>query len=130
MTKIITQLSALKSGFNNLLNAISPCVRGPKKEKSSIGRLSSTIGSIFLAGLSLVLMDSRIAQAAPPSGYMLVFDEEFNGPLDVAPGTGWAAGHKWTAHTPYDGDFGSAYFTGPSENKTTPDPFSIFEMVY
>jgi hypothetical protein len=81
-----------------------------------------TIGNILLAGLSLVLWDSGSAQAAPPPGYNLVFDEEFNGPLDVPPWTGWAPGHKWTTHTPYGGDFGQAYSTGPDENATTPDP--------
>jgi beta-glucanase (GH16 family) len=125
MLKIIQQLGGLKAGFNNSLNAISHRVRRPKKGMSSFCGFSSTIGSIFLAGLSLVLMDCRTAQAAPPAGYKLVFDEEFNGPLDVAPWTGWAPGHKWTAHTPYTGDFGAAYFTGPSENATTPDPFNI-----
>jgi hypothetical protein len=125
MLKIIQQLGGLKAGFNNSLNAISHRVRPPKKGMSSFCGFSSTIGSIFLAGLSLVLMDCRTAQAAPPAGYKLVFDEEFNGPLDVAPWTGWAPGHKWTAHTPYTGDFGAAYFTGPSENATTPDPFNI-----
>ena len=65
----------------------------------------------------------------PPPGYQLVFDEEFNGrKLEVATGKGWGpivTPIKWTAHTPYAGDFGAAYFTGPSENGTTPDPFSI-----
>ena len=64
----------------------------------------------------------------PPPGYKMVFDEEFNGPLEIATVTGWGpivSPIKWTAHTPYGGDFGDAYFTGPSENPTTPDPFSI-----
>jgi beta-glucanase (GH16 family) len=72
------------------------------------------------------------AQANPPPGYTLVFDEEFNGPLDLAPGTGWGDGitqHKWYCHTPYGGDFGDAYFSGPQDGKG-PDgqlmsPFSV-----
>ena len=67
-------------------------------------------------------------EATPVPGYKLVFDEEFSGPLQVAPGKGWGplvSPTKWIAHTPYGGDFGDAYFTGPNENATTPDPFSI-----
>ena len=107
------------------LNPNSRGVRKPKKDKSSFYRSLSTIGKILLVGFSLLVLDSRSAQAAQPPGYRLVFDEEFNGPLDVPPGTGWGAGHKWTTHTPYGGDFGQAYFTGPNENATTPDPFSL-----
>jgi beta-glucanase (GH16 family) len=75
---------------------------------------------------------SRIkAQMAPAGGpdltnYTLVFDEEFSGPLDVPSDYGWGSGGttKWITHTPYAGDFGDAYFTGPSEPGTD-DPFSI-----
>jgi beta-glucanase (GH16 family) len=115
----------LKPRPNDRLNLNSLWVQRPKKKKSLSFGSPSTIGSLFLAGILIVLMDSRTAQATPPSGYHLVFAEEFNGPLDVASWTGWRPGHKWTAHTPYGGDFGSAYFTGPSENATTPDPFIL-----
>jgi beta-glucanase (GH16 family) len=53
------------------------------------------------------------------TGYRLTFSDEFNGPLDVSsrgPNT------KWIAHTPYNGDFGDAWFTDPTFN---PSPFSI-----
>ena len=82
----------------------------------------------ILACVALPLLFSQWAAASPPPGYNLVFDEEFNGPLQVASGKGWGpmvAPLKWIAHTPYGGDFGNAYFTGPSENATTPDPFSV-----
>jgi beta-glucanase (GH16 family) len=72
------------------------------------------------------------AQANPPPGYTLVFDEEFDGPLDIAPGTGWGGGttqYKWYCHTPYGGDFGDAWFSGPDDGPTeTPpaaNPFSV-----
>jgi beta-glucanase (GH16 family) len=71
------------------------------------------------------------AQEAPAVGpdlskYTLVFDEEFSGPLNVPSGYGWGSGGttKWITHTPYAGDFGEAYFTGPGEPGTD-DPFSI-----
>jgi beta-glucanase (GH16 family) len=120
----INRLDVSEFGANDYLNAKPQRVRQVKKDKFFFCS-PRTIGNILLAGLSLVLWDSRSAQAAPPPGYNLVFDEEFNGPLDVPPWTGWAPGHKWTTHTPYGGDFGQAYFTGPDENATTPDPFSI-----
>src|SRR5215510_11338306 len=51
-------------------------------------------------------------------GYRLVFEEEFDKPLDVSargPGT------RWTAHTPWNGDFGDAAFSDPE-----PDfPFTV-----
>jgi beta-glucanase (GH16 family) len=82
---------------------------------------------LTLVCLSLVLIASHSAQATAPPGYKLVFDEEFNGPFQISPGTGWGPMTpplKWIAHTPYSGDFGDAYFTGPSE-PNTPDPFSL-----
>jgi hypothetical protein len=90
----------------------------------------------FVAGfvLSVLFASAQFstAQAQPPTGYTLVFDEEFNGPLDVAPGSGWgdaASHHKWTCHTPYGGDFGDTYFSGPQDGKgpngQLMSPFSI-----
>jgi Glycosyl hydrolases family 16 len=52
------------------------------------------------------------------TGYHLTFSDEFDGPLNISnvgPGT------KWIAHTPYNGDFGDAYFTDPANN---PSPFA------
>jgi hypothetical protein len=53
------------------------------------------------------------------TGYTLVFDEEFNGPLSVS---AYGPGTKWIAHTPYKGDFGEAWFCNPIDPKS---PFSI-----
>jgi beta-glucanase (GH16 family) len=86
-------------------------------------------GFFLLLGCSfLSLIFAQSASATPPPGYTMAFDEEFSGPLAVSSGTGWGLlvpPKKWTAHTPYGGDFGNAYFTGPNENATTPDPFSV-----
>lgn len=86
-------------------------------------------GFFLLLGCSfLSLIFAQSASATPPPGYTMAFDEEFSGPLAVSPGTGWGLlvpPRKWTAHTPYGGDFGNAYFTGPNENATTPSPFSV-----
>jgi Glycosyl hydrolases family 16 len=57
------------------------------------------------------------------SGYEVSFREEFDGPLDISnagPGT------RWTAHTPYNGDFGDAKFTDPAAAES---PFSIRDGV-
>jgi beta-glucanase (GH16 family) len=53
------------------------------------------------------------------TGYRLVFEEEFTGPLSVS---AYGPGTKWIAHTPYGGDFGEAWFTDPT---FSPSPFSI-----
>jgi beta-glucanase (GH16 family) len=86
-------------------------------------------GFFLLLGCSfLSLIFGQSASATPPPGYTMAFDEEFSGPLAVAPGVGWGplvSPQKWIAHTPYAGDFGNAYFTGPNENATTPSPFSV-----
>ncbi|MBV9644102.1 MAG: glycoside hydrolase family 16 protein, partial [Verrucomicrobia bacterium] len=49
------------------------------------------------------------------TGYTLVYDEEFNGPLSVS---AYGPGTKWIAHTPYGGDFGEAWFSSPTEPKS------------
>jgi len=89
------------------------------------------VGIVIFAILDFSPFLSTKAQVAPAAGpdltgYTLVFDEEFNGPLDVPSRYGWGSGGttKWITHTPYTGDFGEAYFTGPSEPGTD-DPFSI-----
>lgn len=65
-------------------------------------------------------------QAAPPAGYTLVFHDEFDGPLSIPGWTGWDANPptKWICHTPFSGDFGEAWFSGPGEPNTA-NPFSI-----
>lgn len=49
----------------------------------------------------------RIAPLLDLTGYTMTFSEEFDGPLDVS---NWGPGTKWIAHTPYNGDFGDAWF--------------------
>jgi beta-glucanase (GH16 family) len=62
----------------------------------------------------------------PPPDYKLVFNEEFDGPLNVS---NWGLPKaKWMAHTPYAGDFGNAWFTGPNE-PGIPSPFSVKEGI-
>src|ERR1700731_2215453 len=46
------------------------------------------------------------------TGYTLAFDEEFNGPLNIS---SYGPGTKWIAHTPYGGDFDSAWFCNPTD---------------
>jgi Glycosyl hydrolases family 16 len=81
---------------------------------------------LILVCISAAIIASDSTQAMPPPGYKLIFDEEFRGPLSVPPGTGWGATPptRWITHTPYGGDFGNAWFTGPSE-PGTPSPFSV-----
>lgn len=69
----------------------------------------------------------------PPAGYKLVFQSNFNQYLqkEIAWGTGWGPivpPVQFITHTPYSGDFGTAYFTGPDEthgdnNGPVPNPF-------
>jgi Glycosyl hydrolases family 16 len=87
-------------------------------------------------GLFVLLLVS--AQGAPDlTGYKLVFDEELSGHISdkLSPGYGWGpivAPHRFIEHTPYGGDFGNAYFTGPHEDngdgtgKVPPSPFSLY----
>jgi beta-glucanase (GH16 family) len=61
------------------------------------------------------------AQMIDPAGLVLSFDENFDR-LDVSargPGT------RWTAHTPWNGDFGDAEFVNPTRNY----PFTIHNGV-
>ena len=91
-------------------------------------RFSPSQPCLVALGFLLAFLFSPAAHAAPPAGYQQVFDEEFTGPLQVAGSTGWGpivSPLKWIAHTPYGGDFGQAYFTGPHENASTPSPFSV-----
>jgi beta-glucanase (GH16 family) len=76
---------------------------------------------IFLATIVL-----NSTQAEPPPGYRLVCDEDFTGRLNVS---NWGTPPaKWIAHTPYAGDFGSAWFTGPNDPGTI-SPFSVKDGV-
>jgi hypothetical protein len=72
--------------------------------------------------LPIATIFSFAAGATPPPGYHLVFAEEFSGPLSVS---NWGTPpSKWIAHVPSGGDFGEAWFTGPSEPKIR-SPFAV-----
>jgi beta-glucanase (GH16 family) len=62
--------------------------------------------------IAITLLVLNSTHATPPLGYNLVFDEEFNGPLSIS---AYGPGTKWIAHTPYGGDFGSAWFCNPTD---------------
>ncbi|MGB9876307.1 MAG: glycoside hydrolase family 16 protein [bacterium] len=81
--------------------------------------------------IGTLIVDSKASPLSPDTagkktldlrGYELVFNEDFNGPLDVS---AWGPGTRWIAHTPWHGDFGDAAFADP-----TPDfPFTIKDGV-
>jgi hypothetical protein len=54
--------------------------------------------------------DSEGPRTLDLSGYELAFDEGFDGALDVS---AWGPGTRWSAHTPWKGDFGDALFADP-----------------
>ncbi len=66
--------------------------------------------------------DSEGAKTLDLSGYEITFADEFDGPLDVS---AWGPGTKWTAHTPWNGDFGDARFMDPADGF----PFTIVKGV-
>lgn len=92
------------------------------------GRLKLKVGkgvteeAGFRYHVGTLIVDSK-APAVPPdtqgrrtldlTGYELVFNEDFEGPLDVSP---WGPGTRWIAHTPWSGDFGDAAFADPTPN--------------
>jgi beta-glucanase (GH16 family) len=81
---------------------------------------------LILFCISIAIFVSNSTQAMPPPDYKLVFNEEFDGPLNVS---NWGLPKaKWMAHTPYAGDFGNAWFTGPNE-PGIPSPFSVKEGI-
>jgi beta-glucanase (GH16 family) len=99
--------------------------------------------TLFLIGLAALpaLADPLPSPGTAPAGprpvvsgldnYQITFDEEFDGPLSIPDGSGWDAGGatRWICHTPYSGDFGDAWFSGPADGKG-PDgnpmsPFSV-----
>lgn len=65
--------------------------------------------------------------AAPP-GYVMVFNDEFDGPLDVS---SFGPGTKWIAHTPDYGDFGNSIFGMQTGNEmTTSNSCLVLKMWY
>jgi beta-glucanase (GH16 family) len=84
------------------------------------GRLLASLVAVLLLGGSLALAGRWLQDGAvdPPqsadrldlSKYALTFSEEFDDLSVSAAGPGT----RWTAHTPYGGDFGDARFTDPS----------------
>lgn len=83
-------------------------------------RLSSLAGVIAI-GASTILCCPRPARALDLSKMHIVFDEDFVSMSVSAqdPGT------RWTAHTPWGGDFGDAKFVDPSPGF----PFTVAEGI-
>ena len=54
--------------------------------------------------------------------YELVFNDEFDKPLDVS---AWGPNTRWIAHTPWKGDFGDAAFNDPAPDH----PFTVKDGV-
>lgn len=97
---------------------------------------SGAFVAIILA-LKLTSTTTPVPAVASLSNYVLAFNDEFTGPLNIALGTGFGSipPAKWIAHTPYVGDFGTAYFTGPNEPNgdgtglIPPNPFSTLNGI-
>jgi hypothetical protein len=85
---------------------------------------AGTSGNIVISNTGTdgyVVADAvRIAPLLDLSGYTMTFSEEFDGPLSVS---NWGPGTKWIAHTPYNGDFGDAWFGYDPVNGI--NPYSI-----
>lgn len=72
---------------------------------------SYEIGTITIdANATPPKADTEAPKTLDLRGYHLTFNEEFDSPLDVSP---HGPGTRWTAHTPWNGDFGDAWFTDP-----------------
>lgn len=76
------------------------------------------LGVLLASSVSTLGAWRWLAAAAPPpegqldlNGYSLLFEEDFDKPLDVSP---WGPRSRWIAHTPWNGDFGDAAFADPS----------------
>jgi hypothetical protein len=79
---------------------------------------------LIIVCISILVIVANSIQAKPRPGYALVFNEEFNGALSIS---NWGSPPaKWMAHTPYAGDFGDAWFTGPNKPGIS-SPFSVSE---
>jgi hypothetical protein len=81
--------------------------------KSVIARDDSSyeIGSITIdSNAPAAKADTEGPKTLNLRGYHLTFNEEFDSPLDISP---HGPGTRWTAHTPWNGDFGDAWFTDP-----------------
>jgi hypothetical protein len=77
---------------------------------SKLGRMKRLL--ILLFALLCIATPPRNAHAQAPAvnlppNYHLVFQEDFQTPLSVS---NYGPGTSWIAHTPYGGDFGSAWF--------------------
>ena len=95
-------------------------------DKDDRAELMAAPGVKTLPGFAYEIGIVRVDRAAPRpradtegaatldlTGYKMTFDEEFSAPLDVSahgPGT------RWTAHTPWNGDFGDAAFADPTND--------------
>lgn len=87
---------------------------------------------LSIIALSIVTCNAQVGSKIDLTQYHLTFHDEFNvSPYDgsglsineplgsvLSPGGGWGpmnAPARWIEHTPWSGDFGLAYFTGPAE---------------
>jgi beta-glucanase (GH16 family) len=81
--------------------------------------LRGTVGGALLLAITASTMpvDPHVGERLSLAGYEVTFDEPFDR-LDVSP---HGPGTRWTAHTPWNGDFGDATFIDPRANA----PFRI-----
>lgn len=74
-------------------------------------RSANVIAQLMVIGGAIVMASgAQAASSINPTGRALIFDEEFDTLSVSADG----AGTVWSAHTPWNGDFGQARFTDPS----------------
>ncbi|MDD2875834.1 MAG: glycoside hydrolase family 16 protein [Acidiphilium sp.] len=87
--------------------------------------MSWNTGKFAAAGIVLMLDCCRgTAATLNLSGYRMTFDETFS-KLDIS---AYGPGTQWTAHTPWNGDFGDAIFGNPGPDgpfAITPDGLTI-----
>jgi hypothetical protein len=98
-----------------------PNVNPPPTSSSATSSASSVSSASVPSTSSSSSSSSSSSIAATKAGYTLVFQDEFD-TLDVSangPNT------KWTAHTPWHGDFGDALFADP----TPGFPFTVTDGI-
>lgn len=80
--------------------------------RRAIRRLAGVVLPVCLLSLSGIAPPPGPGKALDLSGYTLSFDDEFTSLSLSAHGPGT----RWTAHTPWGGDFGDAEFVDPGED--------------
>lgn len=81
--------------------------------------LAALVTSGTLGACNVARSEEPVGHALDLSRFRMTFDEEFR-TLSVSP---HGPGTTWTAHTPWNGDFGDAEFADPGPNS----PFSLRE---